>query len=74
MCFPHQPLQELDPVFVSFDDVKIDLGRFDVYVSRERLNRADVGTCLESMGRERMAEGGRGEEVWPAPLAAYDFE
>ena len=44
------------PPSAAIEDVRVDHGRADVAVAEQLLDRADVVTVLEQMGRERVPE------------------
>ena len=44
-------------------DVRVDLGRREIGVPEHGLNRAEIGTALEQIGRERMPQDMRRDPV-----------
>lgn len=50
----------MDFAEVGIGNVSVDLGRADIRVPKQRLDRADVGAVDKKVGRERVAQGMRG--------------
>ena len=63
----------MDLFEMGVGDVGVNLGSADIRMAEERLDRAEVGTVHEEVGRERMAEGMRSDVLSNAGEAGVFF-